>query len=330
MPALRTPARRLTASGVSAITLKGLLLAGLFTVGANARAWDNTGHILIAQIARDQLTTAARTRVDALSAQLQNDGAPYNGVNIACWADDIRSSEATGPFHGQFKPWHFINIGCSPADPDVLGRPSVLTSDKGNLVAALDHCADLLRHRQFDALVPNEAVALALVMHLVGDIHQPLHCATRYYPLSQRINGFRHDSGGEDVAVANFQQPFRRNLHAFWDEAYRCYSESGEVKTEPALREADPPGSPAVESWLVRLRPEAPIDPDLSFDPARWARETHALGCSQAYGALDQPDSRGNVTLGAAYVAAARDTARRQIMLAGDRLAALLNTIYGP
>jgi hypothetical protein len=312
-------------------SLKRFALAGLLTVTAtgNTRAWDGTGHMLIAQIARDRLTDRARARVDALAARLQRNGVPYNGVNIACWADDIRTTNDAVAFHGQFKPWHFINIGCSSTDPDVLGHLPVLTPTRGNLVVALAHCVDLIRRHQTDALVPDEAVALALVMHLAGDIHQPLHCATRYYPPATRPGRFKDDGGGEDVPVANLAQTARPNLHTFWDEAYRRYSESGEVKAEPPINEADPPNSPVLESWLARLQPDAPLNPDLHFNPTQWAMETHALGCAQAYGTLDEPDGSGNVTLRAAYVTEATRTARRQIVLAGYRLAALLNELYG-
>jgi hypothetical protein len=313
-------------------SLKRVALAGLLALAigtGTACAWDGTGHMIIARIARERLTDKARMRVDALAARLQRNGVPYNGVNIACWADDIRTTDAAVAFHGQFKPWHFINIGCSSADPDVLGRPPLLTPTRGNLIVALAHCVNLIRHHRTDALVPDEAVALALVMHLVGDIHQPLHCATRYYPPGTQPGRFRDDGGGEDVPVANLAQTARPNLHTFWDEAYRRYAESGEVIADPPINEADPPDSPALESWLARLKPGAPLDPDLRFNPTQWALETHALGCAQAYGTLDKPGDNGNVTLHSAYVTEATRTARRQIMLAGYRLAALLNDLYG-
>ncbi len=315
---------------MKAASLKRLALAGVLAVAAgNARAWDSTGHMLVAQIARDRLTVNARARVDALASELQRNGVPYNGVNIACWADDIRTTDDAMVFHGQFKRWHFIDIGCSPADPDVLGRAPVLTPTNGNVVVALAHCVDLIRRHRTDALAPNEAVALALVMHLVGDIHQPLHCAVRYNPHPPGLHRYQNDGGGEGVPVTNLAQTARPNLHTFWDEAYRRYDETGEVKASPPINETDPPGSPAIESWLARLQPDAPVDADLHFDPARWALETHALGCAQAYGTLGEPDGNGDITLRAAYVTEATRTARHQIMLAGYRLAALLNDLYG-
>ncbi|HUK84108.1 MAG TPA: S1/P1 nuclease, partial [Verrucomicrobiae bacterium] len=109
----------------------------------NARAWDGTGHMLVAQIAYDRLNPKARARVDALASQLDSNGVPYNAVSIACWPDDIKGKDFNSPFQGQFKPWHYIDIGCLATDPDVLGHPPTLTRTNGDVVVALNYCVDL-------------------------------------------------------------------------------------------------------------------------------------------------------------------------------------------
>jgi hypothetical protein len=174
--------------------LRSVAVASLLVVAAtlNARAWDGTGHMIIGQIAYDRLNDKAKARVSELAAQIQKDGVPYNAVNICCWADDIKARDADTPFRGHFKPWHYIDIGCAPGDPDVLANPPTLTITNGNVDVALTHCVDLIKTKQFDALVPNESVALALVMHFVGDIHQPLHTTGRYDPETHKQN----DAGG--------------------------------------------------------------------------------------------------------------------------------------
>lgn len=72
----------------------------------NALAWDGTGHMIIGQIAYDRLNDKARAHVNELAGKLQKHGGPYNGVNICCWADDIKAHDADTPFRGHFKPWH--------------------------------------------------------------------------------------------------------------------------------------------------------------------------------------------------------------------------------
>jgi len=300
----------------------------LLTLAAtlNARAWDGTGHMLVSQIAYDRLTDKARARVDELASKIQKNGVPYNGVNIACWADDIKGRDSDSPFRGEFRPWHYIDIGCSPADPDELSNPPTLSTTNGNILVALTHCVDLIKNKQTDALIPNESVAMALVIHFVGDIHQPLHTTGRYDPETHKQN----DAGGNGVPVANFaQSQWPPNLHTFWDEAYRRYYENGDVKALPPITESDPPGSPARKEWLKTLEPYAPKDPNLKYDVKVWAMESHEIACKQVYGTLGSPYGAKDVKLTEEYVKAGTDTARRQIVLAGYRLAALLNDLYG-
>jgi hypothetical protein len=307
-------------------------VASVLTIVAslNARAWDGTGHMLVAQIAYDRLTEKARTRVDELAARIQKDGVPYNGVNIACWADDIKARDADTPFRGHFRPWHYIDIGCSTNDPDVWSNPPALTITNGNVVVALNHCVDLIKNKQTDTLVPSEAVALALVMHFVGDIHQPLHTTARYNPNPKPDDEYKDDAGGNGVSVANLAgTPWGKNLHTFWDEAYRRYYENGEVQAAPALNEALAPDSPELKEWMKKLQPDTPTNPDLTFDVKAWALESHQIACSQVYGTLGEPYGAKDIKLKEDYVKAGTDTARRRIVLAGYRLAALLNDLYG-
>lgn len=312
--------------------LKCVTFALFYVIGAtfNAQAWDGTGHMLVAQIARDRLNDKARAKVDALAAQLDNNGVPYNGVSLACWPDDIKDKNSKSPHQGQFKPWHYIDIGCSTNDPDVLAHPPELTATSGDVVTALNHCVELIKEKKTDALVPSEAVALALVEHFVGDIHQPLHTTARYNPNPKPTDKYKDDAGGNGVSVANLADtPWGKNLHTFWDEAYRRHYENGEVKAMPALSETNALGSAEMKEWLKRLESSAPAKPDLHFDVKAWVLETHEIACAQVYGTLGEPYGARDIKLQEKYVNDSVQLARRQIVLAGYRLAALLNELYG-
>jgi S1/P1 nuclease len=312
--------------------LKCIAATWLIALGmlVNATAWDGTGHMLVAQIAYNRLNDKARARVDELAAQLKRNGVPYNAVNIACWPDDIKSRDSDSPFQGKFKPWHYVDIGCETNDPDVLSNPLTLTQTNGDVILALNHCVNLIRTKKTDALVPDEAVALALVVHFVGDIHQPLHTTARYNHNPRPDDKSKNDAGGNGVTITNLVDTTWPNLHTFWDEAYRRYYDNGEVKAEPRLNESDAPNSPALKEWLGRLKPAKPEgSPDLHFDVTAWVKETHVIACSQVYGTLGEPYGAKNVTLKELYVKEGTQTARRQIVLAGYRLAALLNDLYG-
>jgi len=298
--------------------MKSLLLYWLIATGT-VLGWDGTGHRIIAQIARDRLNDKARARVDALAAQLDNRGTPYNAITLACWADDIKDQTSASPFQGQFKPWHYIDLGCSPNNPV---PETALTATTGDLVTALDHCVTLIRQKKTDALVPSEPVALALVMHLAGDAHQPLHTTCRHNPNPKPTDKYHNDAGGNAVTLTNLADtPWGKNLHTFWDEAYRRYYENGAVRALPETE---------LKAWPDRLAADHPVNPDLiTRDTKKWIRETHAIGCAQAYGTLGAPYGARNITLTEKYVTAAAHTARRQLVLAGHRLAALLNELYG-
>ena len=308
--------------------LHSFAVVSLLVVSAalNARAWDGTGHMIIGQIAYDRLNDKARARVDELAAKLQRNGVPYNGVNICCWPDDIKGPDADPQFHNLYKPWHYIDIGCTTNDPDVLANPPTLTQTEGNIVVALPHCVDLIRNKKTDALVASESVALALVMHFVGDIHQPLHTTGRYDPETHK----QDDAGGNGVGLANLgDTQWGKNLHTFWDEAYRRNYENGEVKAMPRIPEADAPGSPDLKEWLKRLDLNVPEKLDTHFDVKKWVLESHQIACTQVYGTLGAPYGAKDVKLTEDYVKQATRTARHQLVVAGYRLAALLNDLYG-
>ncbi len=315
---------------VKILSRTALMFAVMIAATFSARAWDGTGHMLVAQVAYDRLNDKAKAHVTELAAKIQKDGVPYNAVNIACWADDIKARNADTPFRGMFRTWHYIDIGCHKGDPDVLSNPPALSKTNGDVVVALSHCVDLIRSNKFDALVPNESVALALVMHFVGDVHQPLHTTARYNPDPKPGDQYKDDAGGNGVSLTNFvDTPWPPNLHTYWDEAYRRYYDAGVVKAMPGLNEANAPDSPELKEWMTRLARYAPQDPDLTFDVIKWVKESHATACSQVYGTLGAPYGAKNVSLSELYVKAGTETASRRLQLAGYRLAALLNDLYG-
>jgi hypothetical protein len=217
-----------------------------------------------------------------------------------------------------------------PTDPDVFAHPSTLTATNGDVITALNLCVDLIKNKKTNELVPSEVVALALIEHCVGDIHQPLHTTARYNPDPKPGDKYKDDAGGNGISLANLADtPWGKNLHSFWDEAYRRSYKDGEVKATPILNEATAVGSPEMKEWMKELKSYAPDKPDLQFDAKKWVLETHEIACAQVYGTLGAPYGARDIKLTEKYVTDAQSTARRQIVLAGYRLAALLNDLYG-
>lgn len=303
-------------------------MAGLATT--YAVAWDGTGHMLVTLVARERLSATARQKVDTLAARLEEKGVAYNGASLACWPDDIKAKDSTSPFKGLFKPWHYIDIGCRRQDPDALAEMHGLKTTDGDVITAINHCVTIIRTGKTDALVPQQEVALALLMHFVGDIHQPLHTTARFNPDPKPGDKYKHDAGGNGVSLANLTDtPWPKNLHTFWDEAYRRFFADGQIKATPELAEADVLTSPAAKEWLRRLAAYQPGNPKLDFDAQAWALEAHAIACDHVYGQLSAPYGAQDVVLSRKYVEDSVEIARRQLVLAGYRLAALLNELYG-
>jgi len=154
-------------------------------------------------------------------------------------------------------------------------------------------------------------------MHLVADIHQPLHTASR--------NG---DRGGNGVAIepliASEHGP--ANLHAFWDAAYRYDAVGGKIIEPLPNYFSSPEALAQTASTLMVQAPDPEIVAPLAQKPwHQWARETHALACKNGWPA---PGSFP-VALTPDFVHQAHEIAAQQIVKAATRLAALLNEALG-
>lgn len=267
--------------------LRPLLLAlaiapALLAVSAPAHAWGAQGHRLVGRIAENELTPTARAEVRRLLA-----GEPEPTLAaIAPWADQLRANDRE--LGRRSAAWHYVNIGEDDCHYDAKKH----CRDGNCVVEALKTQAALLgdTHRS-DA---DRAQALKFVVHLVGDIHQPMHA------------GYGHDKGGND-----FQVQFNgrgSNLHSLWD--------SGMLTT----RKLDDDGYVNVLQALPA--PKLPARLQLEQEPARWAEAS----CRIAVAPGVYPTRR---TLEDDYTQRYRPVAEAELRIAGERLARLLNQLLG-
>ncbi|PTT92483.1 endonuclease, partial [Pelomonas sp. HMWF004] len=135
------------------------------TVASLAHAWGAEGHRLIAELAQDQLTPAARAQVARILEQ--EPGATM--ASISTWADEVRSRETAA--------WHYVN----PPEGSCSYEPARDCPGGDCVVEAINAQAAILKSKAPDAV---RLSALKWVVHLVGDVHQPLHA------------GFKGDKGG--------------------------------------------------------------------------------------------------------------------------------------
>jgi len=293
------------------------------------RAWDDGGHQIVAAIAYAHLNPKAKQAAGQLAAKFPRPDRPYDFITLACWMDDIRH-DATLADYGRFKSWHYIDIPIDPRDPMPAFDPSGDDDVHGNAVQALKRALVVLRGGS-DPYVRDQAMALALIEHLVGDIHQPLHCATKYFMSHGELHD---DKGGNGESVLNGPPGDTKfNLHAFWDAAWRASFDeaTGNVVLDDTYSTTswrDPSGIQELSAKIDGLASNFSGDSNPSdFD--QWARESNKLARDFVYPGITATDSAKNCRLGSAYVANSCERARQQLALAGRRLAELLNATLG-
>jgi hypothetical protein len=304
-----------------------LVLIALFPAGA--RAWDEGGHEIVATIADSRLNPKARAAVEALAAQVPDNGRPYNAVTMACWMDDLRTRSAGMPDAGQFLSWHFVDIGLESGDPLPSFMPGDDNPTHGNAIQALKRAMVVLEGGT-DPYVTSSAMACAMVMHLVGDIHQPLHAATKYfYSRGQE----QDDHGGNREGVDNGPwDETHFNLHSFWDSAWRASMGSdGRVVLDERFKPGRVHHPEDVAALAAQMASEdaPPATARLATDFEGWAWESNGIARSFVYRDLTPTESLKYCRLSSGYVMAANRIARQRLVLAAYRLAALLNATLG-
>lgn len=300
-----------------------VLLAALLAAFAPLQAWDPVGHMLAAQIAYDRLTPEAKTAVDQALAEFnQKNQTTYTFVTAACWMDDIRSV----PLGKEYAPWHYVNL---PFVPDVAPEPGSGTPP--NVLWGMDRCIDILNGKVTDEKVDRNQ-ALVMLVHLIGDCHQPLHTTSR-----------QGDAGGNKVDLTNLKDPLLEifphyaNLHFFWDGSYRRVMKDGFAIEEYAPKfypysqalEGHTAALPLIQEKageLVKAFP--PESLTLGKTPADWVRESHRLGYELGYQKLPGGEAADPTALTNDYVNAARICSQQRLVEAGCRIAETLNAVY--
>jgi len=309
-----------------------LVAACLVVLGLSqpAAAWNDKGHMAVAYVAYQQLTPAVRSRVDQLlrmnpfyrrwlamipSTVAAGDRNLAIFMIAATWADQIKSDAAyrddgtqggnrpSGALSSRnvgyadmfrHKYWHFVDTPFSEAPGSRL--PSVPVPNAQERIVVF---LSVLASSSPDAL---KSYDLTWLLHLVGDVHQPLHAATRVTPGNPY-----GDNGGNAVRMCEDTLCHSMaSLHAVWD---------GLLGSQEDVASA---------IAAARRLPAAAPDRARTLDPAQWMQESFALARADVY----QPPVRvgpGPYTLTPVYEAHARQIAETRIALAGARLAAVLN-----
>lgn len=251
----------------------------LFAAGAcalSAFAWGQKGHDTVANIAERHFTEATADSVSRL----------LDGMSAVYWANWLDNASHT-PEYAYSKTWHYKNIDADQQYDEVPPFESgdVVTALRANIAVLADSTAADNRKN----------LALKMVIHLVGDLHQPMHM------------GHKSDLGGNRTQVRFFNSG--TNLHSAWDSRIL---ESAHKWTYTEWTDQ-----------LDRLKPEqvATVEAGNIDD---WGRETWQIA-TRVYDAFPSGSS-----ISYNEIAEWTPTIEQQLLKGGIRLAAILNAIFDP
>lgn len=257
--------------------LKKLLCATLAASFAiSALAWSQKGHDTVAYIAEKHLSQAAADSVAAL----------FDGRSPVYWANWLDNASHT-PEYAYTKTWHYKNID---AGVDYDKAP---LNNKGDVVTAIGEQIAILSDPVSSR--DQKVLALKILVHVVGDLHQPMHM------------GHLSDLGGNKRNVKFFGRD--ANLHGIWDGSLM---NSGHAWSYTEWQQQ-----------LDRLSPEQEAA-ETAGTVDDWARQTHEIA-TRVY---DYFPEGAKVSYN--EIAAWTPTIELQVLRGGLRLARILNAIFDP
>lgn len=253
------------------VTLAFLLIAFQTTVFADD--WGKTGHRAVGEIAEQYLTPKTKKAVSELL-----DG--HSLAFVANYGDDIKSERK----YDKYGPWHYVNF---PFSERYENFPK---DKKGDIIHGIETAIDVLKNKNSSR--EDKVFYLKMLIHFIGDMHQPLHL------------GLAEDRGGNRIQVRWFNQG--TNLHTVWDSkmldsyqmSYTELAENADVLTKKQLEEIQ---KGTVLDWVYEIR-------ELTQEVYNSAKDGDKLSYRYMYDYMNP--------------------LRSQLQKGGIRLAVLLNDIF--
>lgn len=268
----------------------------LWLIFSQASAWSMTGHHVIAAISYDHLTPQAKKMVNRYSKTFSSSRrTKYRFMIMSAWPDRIKLQGIE-----LYNRWHFMPY------PDLHDGITSEPAPKKSLVWAVRYNKEQWRRQRSDR---QRAKALAFIAHLVGDAHQPMHCIERFdkrFPYG--------DKGGLKWLI---KSPKGRNLHEYWDNG------AGLLKISKRSYKHYLKQVYALAKSIQKEYPWSALSKQMKQqDSSLWARHSFSIAKQYAY---DLP-YKGRPSK--SYQVRAQQQSRKQLALAGYRLAYWLNN-YG-
>lgn len=236
--------------------------------------WGKTGHRVVGEVASNQLTRKARKKIDKLLGG-------HSLAFVSTYADDIKSDRS----YKKYSPWHYVNFPFGKKYADEI------PSQYGDLIIGIRKCIDVLKDK--NASVEDQAFYLKMLVHFLGDLHQPLHV------------GRSEDKGGNAIQVQWFKKG--SNIHRVWDSEMIDYYGMSYTELSHNMDELTKKQKTVLQKGSI-------LD---------WAYESQSLA-EKVYTSVKSGEK-----IGYRYSYDHFNTVCSQLQKGGIRLAKILNEIFG-
>ena len=256
--------------------LRAAATAACLVMALHSWGWGQKGHDVTANIAERHLTPATAAAVDSI----------FQGKSLVYWANWLDNASHT-PAYAYSKTWHYLNVDADQTYETMPKNP------QGDVVDAIRYNIGVLGDTTNNDPAA-KALALKMLVHCVGDMHQPLHM------------GRKTDLGGNRVKVKYFGRD--TNLHSIWD--------TGIIESAHKWTYSE---------WVEQIdtNPRAENRKMAEGTPESWGEETYGI-CRTIYASTPVGSK-----LSYDYVGEWTGTVEVQLLRGGLRLAAVLNDIFG-
>ena len=242
-------------------------------------AWGTLGHKVVGQIAESYLTPKANTAIkDILGDETL--------AKASIWADFVKSD----PSFNYLNNWHYINFKEGLSEKDM--KAYLETDTATGAYTKVNFLVKQLKNKHLEK--EKKKLYLRLLIHIVGDIHQPLH------------TGREVDLGGSKIKVLWFDKP--ASLHSVWDEKMIDHQEMDFIEYSKSINYT-------TKQQVIQWQKD-PI--------SHWLFQSYQLA-EQLYHEIKVPNEKLSSSYNKQHIQAANE----QLLKGGVRLAGLLNQIFG-
>ena len=262
----------------SAFTLNNRSGKGEEGVSPKGVEWSQIGHRVVGEVAESYLSCRAKKNIRKI---LGNESIAISSN----WADFIKSDSTMN----YLDPWHYINVksGLNYTEfSNYLQQDTIVDA-----FTKLNFLIKELKNKQTP--LDKKQMYLRLVIHIVGDIHQPMHV------------GRKEDLGGNRINVLWFNEP--TNLHAVWDEKLITFQRLSYTEYTTSINYTD-----------KKLRKQWQQQP-----MSEWLFESYQIA-DKLYAGITQPNQKLSYRYNYDHI----DTLNLQLLKGGVRLAGVLNEIF--